>query len=170
MRPTGEHRGLRQKFLKTFGEGRSGGGDRERPLTTYRPVHSSGADSWESKIVCQGVRVQVHFYFAKSQRLRCQNYASCRQKCGGQSWFRTSTMPQNRHTSRDAFDVDLLDPQALDTPDGLRTAIRVIEAVCHRGGSEIEEMVETLNSRTDVLEYFISGMLSDPQALARHQR
>jgi len=72
-------------------------------------------------------------------------------------------MPQNRYSSRDVFDVDLLDPRALDTPDGLRTAIRAIEAVCNRGGSEIAEMVATLNSRTYVLEYIISGTLRNPQ-------
>lgn len=68
-------------------------------------------------------------------------------------------MPPDRYSSQDAFDVNTLDPQALDTPDGLVTALRAIEAVCHRGDPEIVEIVTALNSRPHILEYIISGTL-----------
>ena len=85
-------------------------------------------------------------------------------KCGSQSWSRTNTMPQNRYLSQGAFDMDILNPQALDTPDGLAAALRAIEAVCHRGDPEITGMVEALNSRPFILEYIISGTLRAPLA------
>jgi len=71
-------------------------------------------------------------------------------------------MPPDRHSSQDAFDIDLLDSQALDAPDGLAIALHTIEAVCHRGDPEIAEMVATLNSRPYILEYIISGTLRAP--------
>jgi len=71
-------------------------------------------------------------------------------------------MPPDRYLSQDAFDMDMLDPQALDTPDGLATALRTIEAACHRGDHEIAEVVEALNSRSYILEYIISGRLRVP--------
>jgi len=80
-------------------------------------------------------------------------------KCGGQSWFRTNTMPQNRYSYQDAPDTNVLNPQVLDAPDGLATALRAIEAACHRGDSEIAGTVEVLNSRSYLLEYLISGTL-----------
>lgn len=70
-------------------------------------------------------------------------------------------------SSQDTFDIDLLDPQVLDTPDGRAAALRVIEAVCHRGDPEIAGMVEVLNSRSYILEYIISGACVCSQALAR---
>ena len=66
-------------------------------------------------------------------------------------------MPPNRYSSQGAFDMDMLDPQALSTPDGLTAALRAIEAVCHRGHPEIAGMIEALNSRPFILEYIISG-------------
>jgi len=78
-------------------------------------------------------------------------------KCGGQSWLLTNTMPQERYASQDTFDIGVLNPQAFHTPDGLQTALRAIEAVCYRSDLEIGRMVETLNSRSYLLEYVISG-------------
>lgn len=68
-------------------------------------------------------------------------------------------MPPDRYPSQDAFDISMLDPRALDTPDELATALRTIEAVCHRGDPEIAEMIAVLNSHPYVLEYIISGTL-----------
>lgn len=81
------------------------------------------------------------------------------EKCGGHPWFRTSTMPPGRYSSQDAFDIHTLDPQALDAPDGLCTALSSIEAVCHRGDPDIAAMVAALDSRSHILEYMISGTL-----------
>jgi hypothetical protein len=66
-------------------------------------------------------------------------------------------MPPDRYLPQDAFDIDILDPQVLNAPDGLATAIRTIEEVCHRGHPNMAEMVATLNSRPYILEYIISG-------------
>jgi len=71
-------------------------------------------------------------------------------------------MPPDRHSSRTAFDINILDSQTLDTADGLHTALRTIEAICHRGDPEIVEMVVALNSRSHILEYIISGALRVP--------
>jgi len=79
-------------------------------------------------------------------------------KCGGHCWFCTNIMPQDRYSSQDAFNINLLDSQALDTPDGLRTALRAIEEACYRGDPEIATMVVALNSRSHILEYIITGM------------
>jgi hypothetical protein len=85
------------------------------------------------------------------------------EKCGGHSWFRTSTMPQGRYSSQGAFDIGMLNPRALEAPDGLGAAIRAIEAVCHRGHPEVAGMVAALNSHSDhTLEYIISGTLRVP--------
>ena len=73
-------------------------------------------------------------------------------------------MPPNRYSPQDAFNIDMLNPQALDTPDGLATAVRAIGAVCHRGDPKITEMIEVLNNRPFILEYIISGMLHMPLA------
>ena len=53
--------------------------------------------------------------------------------------------------------MNMLNPQTLDTPGGLATALRVIETVCHRGDPEISAMVEMLISRSYLLEYITSG-------------
>ena len=77
-------------------------------------------------------------------------------------------MPPDRRSSQDAFDVTILDPQALDAPDGFTAALHAIEAVCYRGDPDIAEMVAALNSRAYILEYIISGALRttvDPCAL-----
>lgn len=67
-------------------------------------------------------------------------------------------MPQDRYSSQDAFNIDLLDSQALDTPDGLPAALRAIEEACYRGDPEIATMVVALSSRSHILEYIITGM------------
>jgi len=71
-------------------------------------------------------------------------------------------MLPDSHPSQNAFNINVLDAQALDTPDGLATALRTIQAVCHRGGSEIAGMVSELDSRPYLLEYIISGALRLP--------
>ena len=81
------------------------------------------------------------------------------EKCGGHSWFRINTMPRNRYSSRAKLDIDAFDLQVLDAPDGLATALHAFEAACHRGDSEIAEMVESLMSRSYLLEYLISSTL-----------
>ena len=54
----------------------------------------------------------------------------------------------------------MLDAQELDAPDGLGSALRTIEAVCHQGGDpEIAGMVAELESHSYILEYIVSGML-----------
>lgn len=53
----------------------------------------------------------------------------------------------------------MLDPQTLDTPDGLSAALHAIEAACHRGEPDITTVVAVLDSRPFVLEYIISGTL-----------
>ena len=68
-------------------------------------------------------------------------------------------MPPDRYSPQDAFDIDILDPQALNAPEGLATAIRTIEEVCHRGHPNMAEMVAALNGRPYILEYIISGAL-----------
>ena len=67
-------------------------------------------------------------------------------------------MPQDPSPSQDVFDFDLFSPRALEAPDGLKTALRTVEAVCRRGDSEITAMVATLNDHSHILEYVISGM------------
>ncbi|KAF9642213.1 P-loop containing nucleoside triphosphate hydrolase protein, partial [Thelephora ganbajun] len=78
------------------------------------------------------------------------------QKCGGHSWFCTNATTPDRCSTQDALDTNMLDSQVLDTPDGLGTALRAIEAVCHRGDTEIAEMVAALDTRPYILEYVIS--------------
>jgi len=56
----------------------------------------------------------------------------------------------------------MLDPQVFFAPDGQKTALRAIEAVCHRGDPEIGRMVEALNSCSHILEYIISGVSRVP--------
>ena len=97
-----------------------------------------------------------NFCITNSQRLCYQNYIKSI-KCGGQSCYRTSIMPPDRNWHQDVFDINLLDSRALDTPDGLTTALRAIETVCYRGDPEIAEMVTALDSRPHLLEYIISG-------------
>ena len=71
-------------------------------------------------------------------------------------------MPPDRYSFHDAFDISILDPRALDTSDGLATALHATEAVCHRGDPEIAETISALNSRPYLLEYIISGTLGVP--------
>ena len=80
-------------------------------------------------------------------------------KCGGRSSFHTNTMPPDRNSSRDAFDINKLDLQALDTSDGLGAALRLIRSACYRGDPGIAGMVAALNSHTYLFEYLISGTL-----------
>jgi hypothetical protein len=77
-------------------------------------------------------------------------------------------MAPDRHLSQGAFDINILNTPALDAPGGVQTALRAIEAVCHRGGLDIAGMVAVLDSRPYILEYIISGMLRafvSPRAL-----
>jgi len=77
-------------------------------------------------------------------------------------------MPPDRCSSQGAFDVTMLDPQALDPPDGLSAALHAIEAACYRGDPDIAGVVATLNTRAYILEYIISGasrLTVDPCAL-----
>ena len=79
-------------------------------------------------------------------------------------------MPPDSHSSQDAaFDINIINPQALDTPGGLQNALRTIEAICHRGDPEISRMVEALGGRSYILEYIISGTFRMPVAFARFQ-
>jgi len=71
-------------------------------------------------------------------------------------------MPPDRYSSQSTFDIEMLDPQAFFAPDGLKIALRAIEAICHRGDPEIAGMVEALNSRSHIFEYIISGMSCVP--------
>jgi len=71
-------------------------------------------------------------------------------------------MPPGRYSSQGAFDVEILNPQALNTPGGLQTALRAIEAICYRGDPKIADVVEALNSHSHLLEYIISGTLCVP--------
>jgi hypothetical protein len=87
------------------------------------------------------------------------------EKCGGHSWFRTNIMPPDNRSPQDAFNINILDPQALDTPGGLQNALRTIEAVCYQGDPEITRMVEALSDRSYILEYIISGALRMPIGL-----
>ena len=66
-------------------------------------------------------------------------------------------MPPDRHSPQDAFNIDLLDSQALDTPDGFQTALRAVEAVCHQGHLDPTTMIVALESRSHILEYIVSG-------------
>lgn len=56
----------------------------------------------------------------------------------------------------------MVDPQLLDTPDGFHTVLRSIEGACHRGDSEIAQMVSMLMNRSHILEYIISGTSHPP--------
>ena len=71
-------------------------------------------------------------------------------------------MPPGRYPSEDELDISMLNPQALDAPDGLLIALRAIELVCHRGDPEIATTVAALSSRPYILEYIISGALHVP--------
>ena len=66
-------------------------------------------------------------------------------------------MPQKRNPSEQSFDANILQPGALVTPGGLRTALDAIQRVCYRDDSSITEMVEGLGRRSNVLEYILSG-------------
>ena len=77
-------------------------------------------------------------------------------------------MSPGRYSSQGAFEVEMLNPEVLHTPDGLQTALRAIEAVCYRGDPKIAGIVEALSSHSYLLEYIISGasrMPIGPRAL-----
>ena len=69
-------------------------------------------------------------------------------------------MAPDRSSPQNTFNLSLLDPQALDAPDGL--VLRAIETVCHGGNPEIAGIVDALNSGPYALEYIISGALRVP--------
>ena len=68
-------------------------------------------------------------------------------------------MPPDRSPSHYTFDLNMLDPRVLNTPDGHNAALRAIERVCYRGEFEIEATVSALMSRSHILEYIFSGTL-----------
>ena len=78
-------------------------------------------------------------------------------KCGGCSWFPTSTMPPNRTSPQQTFNPDILEPETLVTPGGFQAALNSIERVCYRDDSSIAEMVVGLSNRPYILEYIFSG-------------
>jgi len=68
-------------------------------------------------------------------------------------------MPPDLRSSKQAFDISLLDVGALDSPDGLNTALRSVATACFQADPAIAGMVAALNSRSHVLEYIFSGTL-----------
>ena len=67
-------------------------------------------------------------------------------------------MPPDRRPSKNAFNIDVLSPQALDGPRGVDNALRAIEAVCRRGGPEVAQMLIVLIAgRSYLLEHIVSG-------------
>ena len=72
----------------------------------------------------------------------------------------TTIMPQDRSSSEETFDISLLDAEALNSPGGLESALRSIETVCFQADIAITGMVMGLSSRSHILEYVFSGMLS----------
>jgi len=68
-------------------------------------------------------------------------------------------MPPDLRSSKQAFDISLLDVGALDSPDGLKTALRSVATACFQADPAIAGMVMALNSRSHVLEYIFSGTL-----------
>ena len=68
-------------------------------------------------------------------------------------------MPPDLRSSKRAFDINLLDVGALDSPGGLKTALRSVETACFQADPAIAGMVMALSSRSHVLEYIFSGTL-----------
>jgi hypothetical protein len=83
-------------------------------------------------------------------------------KCGGHSWSYTTIMPQDRYSSKQTFDISILDAGALDSPGGLETALHSLESMCFEADPAIAEMITALSSRSHVLEYIFSGTLCLP--------
>jgi hypothetical protein len=75
-------------------------------------------------------------------------------------------MAPNRTSFQRPFNTNLLEPDALGAPDGLKTALSSIESVCHRDDTSIMEMVVGLSSRPHILEYIFSSTLCMPVVLA----
>lgn len=75
-------------------------------------------------------------------------------------------MPPERFSSHYPFDLNMVDPQLLDTSDGFHNAIRALEGVCHRGDPEIAGAISVLMTRSHILEYIVSGMLCMPMTLS----
>ena len=71
-------------------------------------------------------------------------------------------MAPNRTSFQQAFDANLLEPDALGAPGGLKTALGSIERVCYHDDSSIMEMVVGLSSRPHTLEYILSSTLCMP--------
>ena len=71
-------------------------------------------------------------------------------------------MPPDLRSSKQTFDIGLFDAEALDSPEGLKTALRSVESVCFQADTEIAEMVSALSSRSHVLEFIFSGALRVP--------
>ena len=79
-------------------------------------------------------------------------------------------MPPNRTSSQRIFNANLLEPEALAAPGGLRAALDSIESVCYHDDPSITEMIVELSDRPHILEYIFSGTLctlSDPLSLMR---
>lgn len=68
-------------------------------------------------------------------------------------------MSPGRRSPEPTFDIGLLDVGALDSPDGLHTALRSIESVCFQADPAMAGMMTALSSRSHVLEYVFSGAL-----------
>ena len=67
-------------------------------------------------------------------------------------------MPDHSSSHR-SVEASLLKPEVLVVPDGLKTALRAIERVCHHDDSSIMDMILGLSSRPHVLEYILSSTL-----------
>ena len=70
-------------------------------------------------------------------------------------------MPPDNRSSTDAFGVDPLDQLALNTQEGVDSAIGTIETTCRlQGDPGVARVVTVLHSRPRLLEYVVSGTLS----------
>lgn len=71
-------------------------------------------------------------------------------------------MPQDRYSSKQTFDINLLNAEVLNSPGGLTTALHSVESMCFQADPAITGMVAALSSRSHVLEYIFSGALCIP--------
>lgn len=78
-------------------------------------------------------------------------------------------MPPDRPSARCTFDLNMVDPEALNASDGFHIALRAVEGVFHRGDSETARVISALMENSHILEYIISGALYAFYALARYQ-
>ena len=101
-------------------------------------------------------------YFANALALLLSKLYSKSVKCGGHSWFRTSTMPLNRISTQRTFNTSLLEPDALVAPGGFQAALDSIERVCYHDDDSITEMIVGLSDRPHTLEYIFSGTYCAP--------